>query len=460
MEEIKKDLEYLAGNVQKVNELWSLQEVRIRNGNVIKRLIRKMTYWLYKPVIDQQTDFNMYMAAAISDIYRISSNNAECFEYGVGLNSANILPEDDKPRIVQLVSSLNFGDAVGNEVIAYKKMFEEAGYTTQIFAETIHKKIPAGVAYPMRFMPKLSEKDIIIYHFSSQCGLFEYVKSTEAKVVLRYHNITPPAFFKGYDENAEKATTIGLKQVAELKKYVDYCLPVSEFNKLDLLRMGYTCEMQVVPILVRFEDYEQEPSKSVIDKYSDGRTNILFVGRMAPNKKVEDVISSFHYYKKNFDAGARLFLVGSYNEADKYYKVLKKSIAKLGVKDVIFPGHIPFTDILAYYRIADVFLCLSEHEGFCVPLVEAMYFEVPIVAYRSCAVPDTMGEELVLLDDKSDNIVARHVDSIVRNEKIRNRLTELQNQRLLFFKSNEIKESVLQTIKEICLEIEKRDHKK
>lgn len=429
-EEIKNDLEYLAQNVKKVNEMWSLQETTVNRGNIWKRLVRKATYWLYKPVIEQQQDFNMYVAAAISDIYRISSNEMQYVANGVGMSERDVLPEDDRPRIIQLVSSLNFGDAVGNEVMAYKKMFEEAGYTTQIFAETIQKKIEAGTAYPIRFIPELKEKDIVIYHFSSQCGLFEYVKKTKAKVVLRYHNITPPSFFKGYDENAEKATAVGLKQVAELKDYVDYCLPVSEFNKQDLLKMGYQCEMKVIPILIRFTDYEQEPSRNVIEKYSDGRKNILFVGRMAPNKKVEDVISCFHEYKKQYDAEARLFLVGSYNEEDKYYKMLKKHIAKLGVENVIFPGHIPFADILAYYKIADVFLCMSEHEGFCVPLVEAMYFGVPIVAYRSCAVPDTMGNSGIILNTKDYYKVAESI-SMAMSEK--SKIIASEKERLLCF---------------------------
>lgn len=452
-EEMNKDLEYLAQNVEKVNELWSLQDVQIQPSNIFQRLIRKLTYWLYKPMFEQQTDFNMYMAAAVSDIYRICSNNTQAIPDELNTMIAGVLPEDEKPRIIQLVSSLNYGDAVGNEVIAFKKLFEEAGYVTQIFAETIHKKIPAGTAYPIRFMPELKENDVVIYHFSSQCGLFEKVKKLNARIVLRYHNITPPEFFKGYDDNAEKATSIGLKQVAELKDYVDYCLPVSEFNKNDLLKMGYQCEMQVIPILICFKDYEQPPSQSVIEKYSDGKTNILFVGRMAPNKKVEDVISSFQYYKEHYDAEARLFLVGSYQEEDKYYKMLKKHIEKLQVQDVIFPGHIPFADILAYYKIADVFLCLSEHEGFCVPLVEAMYFGVPIVAYDSCAVSDTMGDGGVLLQIKEEVVVANEIKKIIEQNEWRDCIVEKEKKRLLKLDNLLIEKCLIQNINSMLVKI-------
>ena len=181
--------------------------------------------------------------------------------------------------------------------------------------------------------------------------------------------------------------------------------------------MGYTCPMKVLPILIRFEDYEQEPDADVIRKYSDGATNLLFVGRMAPNKKVEDVISAFAYYKEHYDKTARLFLVGSFQETDLYYQYLQKHIKKLGTHDVIFSGHISFQAVLAYYKIADVFLCMSEHEGFCVPLVEAMYFGVPIVAYDSSAIADTLGGAGILLKNKDLKKTASYIkDNLYSNQ--------------------------------------------
>lgn len=450
--EVMKDLEYLYRNTEKVNELWSIQETKVKSGNVLKRTVRKLTYWLYRPMFEQQTNFNMYVAAAIADLYRISRNEVPYIEEGRKPSPGMVLPEDGRPRIVQLVSSLNYGDAVGNEVIAFKKIFEDAGYATQIFAGTIHKKIPAGTAYPAGLLPELTKEDIVIYHFSSQCALFGYVRKTKARVILRYHNVTPPKFFHGYDSDAEKAVTAGLKQAARLKDYVDYCLPVSEFNRQDLARMGYRCGMHVIPILIRFQDYGQEPSREVMEKYRDGRKNILYVGRIAPNKKVEDVIASFRYYKEHYDAGARLFLVGSYDEGDRYYRMLKNYILRWGVQDVVFPGHIPFADILAYYRVADVFVCLSEHEGFCVPLVEAMYFKVPIVAYGSCAVPDTMGRRLPVLEDKDPATVAGHINHALSDKKYRERIIRLQSNRAGYFRGGQIAKMLLEDVERFIRE--------
>ena len=169
-------------------------------------------------------------------------------------------------------------------------------------------------------------------------------------------------------------------------------------------------------------------------------TNIVFTGRIAPNKKQEDVIKAFYCYKKYYDSSARLFLVGSYKEDDEYYQKLKEYVWRLGVKDVYFTGHIKFNQILAYYKIADVFLCMSEHEGFCVPLVEAMFFDVPIIAYNSTAIPSTLGGSGILLDDKNPIIAAKMIDILVNDAELRQKVLKNQRERLEDFKYEKIKE--------------------
>lgn len=435
-EQRKLDLDNLHQNVQQLNEKWNIVDGPVRSQKpiigglltILKRCIRKSVYWLIRPYWDQQIQFNATVAAAVSDLYRLQSNRT--------IDSSTQLPQSmvEGPRIIQLVSSLNYGDAVGNEVIAFKRTLQEQGYATEIYTNNIHKKIQPDMAKLYKDMPPLRENDLVIYHYASECDISKDIKNFPCKVILRYHNVTPPEFFHGYDANAEKATANGLRQVKEIRPYIDFCLPVSKFNMDDLKAMGYTCPMEVLPILIRFDDYAQEPDQSVIDKYTtDGYTNLLFVGRMAPNKKVEDVVSAFAVYKESYDKTARLFLVGSFQEEDKYYQHLLRHIKKLGVEDVIFPGHISFSAILSYYRIADVFLCMSEHEGFCVPLVEAMYFDVPVVAYNKCAVPDTMGHSGVVVAEKNYEQIAQIIHEIVSDEDVKERMIGRQNTRLKDF---------------------------
>lgn len=458
-------------NLGKAYENWDIGEPSIENPKPvigplicgIKRILRKCMWWFVEPYWEQQREYNQAIANMAQDYDRMHSLMMEendslrgtieqlrmqVAELNERLEIKSVFETDEKKgRVIQLVSSLNFGDAVGNDALAIKRMLEEAGYVTAIFAQAIHPRIKEKNVFLTEMLPELNEKDIIIYHYAAADELQPILEETSAKVVLRYHNVTPSNFFHGYDDITEKITKEGLAQVQSMQGVIDYGLAVSEFNKHDLLKMGYDCPIAVAPILIPFDDYKQEPSQDVMEKYSDGVTNIVFVGRIVPNKKFEDVIACFAAYKEKYDPTARLFLVGNYKETDKYYQYLLHYIEEHGVKDVIFPGHIPFDEILAYYRIAHVFLCMSEHEGFCVPLVEAMFFETPIVAYASTAVPGTLGGSGVLVKTKEPEAVAEIMEQIVKDEEYRKEILKKQAERLQDFAYEKIKEQILDDLK-------------
>ena len=176
------------------------------------------------------------------------------------------------------------------------------------------------------------------------------------------------------------------------------------------------------------------------------KVNILFTGRIAPNKKHEDVIRSFYYYKKYFNQNARLIFVGNYNGFEPYYNRLCKYVSKLHLEDVIFTGHIKFNEILSYYNVADVFVCMSEHEGFCVPLVEAMEFEVPIVAYDSTAISDTMGNGGILIKEKNAIEVAALINQLCNDEEMRSQIVAEQRERLRIFDYEVIKKKIVDSL--------------
>lgn len=324
-------------------------------------------------------------------------------------------------RIIQLLPTISFGDAVGNDTLAIRAMIEEMGYETAIYAENIDSRLPKGTGIPFSEFPQLSDEDILIYHASTGTELNYKLPSLGGKKVMIYHNITPPEFFCGYSQAAEDLTRAGLDGIKFLADKIDYCIADSEFNKADLQRMGYTCRIDVCPILIPFSDYEKSPNRAVIERYQgDGITNILFVGRIAPNKRQEDVIRAFYCYLKRYNEKARLFLVGSWNGMELYYQRLVDYTKLLGIEDeVIFVGHIKFDEILAYYRLADAFLCMSEHEGFCVPLVEAMYFNVPIVARACAAIPDTLGAGGLLMEKNTPEQAALILHRLVSNNEIK-----------------------------------------
>lgn len=337
-------------------------------------------------------------------------------------------------RIIQILSTIAYGDAIGNEVFALKKVLEDMGYETGVYALSIVPPLNHEDASDIGELPDLGEKDVIIYHLSTGTQLNYDLAGFKGKKIIIYHNITPPEFFSGYDSFFEKISEEGLEGARFLADKADYCLADSEFNKEDLRKLGYSMPIDILPVVIPFDEYRRTPGQGILNKYRDGRHNILFTGRVAPNKCHQDIIAAFACYKKYYDANARLFLVGSYKETDKYYRKLKKYVELLKVEDVVFTGHIKFEEILSYYCLADVFLCMSEHEGFCVPLIEAMLFGVPVIAYKSAAVPLTLGDGGILIHEKKPMETAALIDRVIKDSGLRETIRENQTSRLEDFK--------------------------
>lgn len=348
-------------------------------------------------------------------------------------------------KIVQLLPSMAYGDAIGNNVIALNKKLSNIGYETAVYAERIDSRLTPGLVNYVAEMPELDNSDVIIYHLSTGTKLNYEIASYSARIVVVYHNITPPHFFKEYDKEAYDSCKDGLQGMEYLSDKVEYCLAVSKFNKDDLIRAGYKCKIDILPIIIPFKDYEKNPDHKIIRKYTcDGYKNFLFVGRVEPHKKQEDIISAFYQYNIVCNSKSRLFIVGSYNSTGRYYQRLERYVEQLGLTNVYFTGQVRFNELLAYYKIADAFICMSEHEGFCVPLVEAMYFEIPILAYDSSAVSDTLGGSGVLTNTKNALINALLLDRICSDGKLVQNLRKNGEERLNHL-SNEAVEHTFET---------------
>ena len=351
-------------------------------------------------------------------------------------------------RIIQFLPTLAFGDAVGNDTIALQKAMRELGYETRIYAEAVDQRLPKSTAQDLcSGMPELEPSDVILYHMSTGSKLNYSLENYPCRKIMIYHNITPPHFFQGYNPDAQTNAQYGLDGLRHLSESgtIDYCLADSGFNAQELRDAGFTCPIDVRPILIPFQDYETKPDVGIIRKYSessgDHRQNLIFVGRIAPNKKQEDILKIFAYYKNYVNPESRLIFVGNPGGMEKYYQRLKNYAGALDLtpEDVIFTGHIKFPEILAYYQIADVFLCMSEHEGFCVPLVEAMYFNVPVIAYNSCAVPETLGAGGCIVDSKNPAEISLLIREILSNPALKQRIIQNQRERLKDFQYQKIK---------------------
>lgn len=336
--------------------------------------------------------------------------------------------------IVQIVTELIYGDAIGNDVLAIDRLLKGLHIKTKVYCLRIDKRIPDGVAEHCDHFPSLREPDIILYHYAGAEFLRELIEKQHCRKIMVYHNWTPASFFVNWQNDMAVNMRKSQQELLAMCNDFELCIADSEFNRRGLLRAGYRCPVIVLPIIVQWEDYDQTPDEGVLQQFAgDGWTNILFVGRIVPNKSQEDVIRSFACYQKMYNQKSRLFLVGNPTTTERYDASLKKYVETIGAKNVYFTGHIDFPAILSYYHLADLFLCMSEHEGFCVPILEAMKFKVPIIAYDSCAVPETLGGAGIVVEEKDERLIAKLIDSVVRDKDLASYLRRKEELRLMDF---------------------------
>ncbi|MEO8499892.1 MAG: glycosyltransferase, partial [Vicinamibacteria bacterium] len=250
--------------------------------------------------------------------------------------------------------------------------------------------------------------DVVIFHYALISPMNEAFAKLGCRSVLQYHNITPPEFFAGWDVEIHKILRQGLEGLLPLASTTTLALGDSEFNRAELERLGYE-HTGVLPIAIDFDRYQQPASPVLKKRLSDSRTNLLFVGRIAPNKRHDHLLRVLAYYKKHISSAVRLLAVGKHPRRETgvgepikahYLDALIRLYSELGLEptDVLFTDGVSHDDLLAYYESAHVFISMSEHEGFGVPLVEAMLKRVPIVALAGTAVTETLGGAGVLLD--------------------------------------------------------------
>ncbi len=322
-----------------------------------------------------------------------------------------------RPRVHQVLATLGYGDAIGHEVMGIQRVLRQAGYASEIFVETADPRLEDLTVDYREMVGNVSDDDVVIHHFSIGSRASRTAYALPGRMGLVYHNITPPHYFLGVHKDLVKLCFRGRR---ELTAYIGRCslaLGDSEYNRAELESLGFP-RTAVLPVVPDFTHLDGAPQRAFAADFDDEWTNILFVGRVIPNKKFENVIRAFHAYRTRHNARARLLFVGSYSGFEKYLAMLHAMIARLGTSDVHFLGHISNEELSALYDVADLFLCASEHEGFCVPLIEAFYKRVPVMAYAATAVPATMDGGGVLFDTRDPIEIARIMEAILDDPRV------------------------------------------
>ncbi|HMF94018.1 MAG TPA: glycosyltransferase [Vicinamibacterales bacterium] len=328
-------------------------------------------------------------------------------------------------RVHQVLATLGYGDAIGHEVLGIQRVLRAAGYQSEIFVETADYRLEPQTRDYRELVDFSHPDNLLLHHFSLGSKASRTAYALPDRMALIYHNITPPEYFIGVHRTLARQTFRGRR---ELRAYADRCdlaMGDSEFNRQDLETLGFP-RTAVLPVVPDFSHLEREPNWLAAGEFDDQWTNIVFVGRMIANKKIEDLIRWFHAYHTVFNQRSRLLLIGAQTQFERYVASLHQLVATLGTPHVHFIGHVTDEELVALYEVADLFLCASEHEGFCVPLVEAFYKQVPVLAYAATAVPSTMDGAGVLLEDRDPLHVARLMDAIVSDAALQDRIVEGQ----------------------------------
>jgi len=323
----------------------------------------------------------------------------------------------DKPRVHQVLATLGYGDAIGNEVLGIQRTLRSAGYESEIFAETADPRLEHLTIDYREMVGAVTPDDILIHHFSIGSRASRTAYALPGRMILVYHNITPPEYFVGVHKDLVKLCFHGRRELTAYIKRAVLALGDSEYNRQELEGLGFTAT-GVLPVVPDFIHLDQPPDRALAGDFDDGFVNMMFVGRVIPNKKFENIIRAFHAYRTRHNSKSRLLLVGSHGGFEKYLAMLQELIARLGTPDVHFLGHVSNEQLAGLYDVADLFLCASEHEGFCVPLIEAFYKRVPVVAYGATAIPATMDGGGVLHQSQDPLHVARIVDAVMSDRQI------------------------------------------
>lgn len=340
----------------------------------------------------------------------------------------------------QWLPAAHRGDAIGDSARKVRDLLRAMGHESHVYALTIDEDM-RGEVRPFD-AAEARGGDVTVFHYALPSPMTAAFAALPKGRVLQYHNITPAHFFAPYHPGVFRIAALGRQDLATLAGRVELALGDSEFNRRELERLGFA-RTGVLPIALDLDRIVQAPRHPVLEHLlGDGLTNFLFVGRVVPNKRIEDIVRLAEVYKRYIDANYRFIFVGRTDGLPRYYATVRALVAEFDMLPdrFLFTGPVPDWELAAYYRTASVYLSLSEHEGFCVPLLEAMAADVPVFAYESTAVADTLGGAGVCWSPKDLEYAAELLGQLAFDPAMRAKVIAGQRARLADFSERKLVE--------------------
>jgi glycosyltransferase involved in cell wall biosynthesis len=346
-------------------------------------------------------------------------------------------------RIDQVIPTLASRDAIGGHVVQLRDLLRSRGFESDIFyGNASADRFDFG--FPISRLGDPSSADrVLLYQLSIGSGVADIFRDRSERKFVNYHNITPAGLLEAWIPAVGEEVRWGRSQLRDLAPVTEFAVADSMFNERELQAAGYQATA-TVPLLLDLDSFAGSPDPTLAKRLraekADGGTELLFVGKVSPHKGQHDLVKALATYRRLYDPLARLRLVGGAISED-YQKAVERFADELGLADAVeFAGSVSHEELIAYYATADVFLCLSNHEGFCVPLLESMYHQVPIVAYTNTAVPETVASAGLVLPDKEPARVAAAIHRVVTDPALQATLARAASERVATFALPRVKE--------------------
>jgi glycosyltransferase involved in cell wall biosynthesis len=333
-------------------------------------------------------------------------------------------------RIDQFLSTFAPRDAQGNHALQVRAVLRDMGLQSDIFAMDVWPELRREARSHQEYRGGAGH---LLYQLSTGSPVADFLRARPEPKVVNYHNLTPISMFAPWEPHMGAELIAGRRQLQELASSTALGIGVSSYNRLELDAAGYA-KTTVVPLLLDLATFDREPDRRTLDRlWADRGATWLFVGRLAPNKAQHDLVAALDVYRRVYDPDARLRLVGGAS-SPRYADAVRGFAAELGLAHAVeLTDHVSDEELSAHYRAADVFVSTSDHEGFGVPLLEAMHHKLPVVAYGSSAVPETVGGAGLVLADKAPTTVAAAVHRVLTDDALRHALGEAAGHRLAEF---------------------------
>jgi glycosyltransferase involved in cell wall biosynthesis len=332
-------------------------------------------------------------------------------------------------RIDQIVAGFAEGDAISSEAMLLRAVFQRMGVESQIYV--VPDRVAPEASMRCRALDEYEgdDTDIVIHHYSIASPATDLFLSCPGKKVLMYHNITPESFFEGFDDRVVGVLRKAREDLVKVAESADEVWAVSRFNAFELGELGIE-NVKVFPLLFNSGPMDFPPEPRVVAKFAQPMTNILSVGRIAPNKCIEELILSFAWYNKSINPFSRLIIVGSERSSPRYFAMLRMLAGEMDLANVCFERFASPAGLIAYYEMADVFVSTSRHEGYCLPLIEAMYKGVPVLARAQGGMIEAMGGGGVLFDDMTPLELAELIHRTCSDQQVREEILSSQKDRI------------------------------